>query len=455
MTFPDDNNDLTTADLILRQAKVLDRIDDETHYVEAMSSQRDEHHPTRGRVLDATDSPEIFVGNGDTWVDVTTDTGLSTPAVITERVGNIAFLNEYATAGTGTEDDPWIVDPNDPLSKLSNYESGLGTLYAPAGLYRITDSIRPQDYAVRRQNDPALSGVDEIYAMPSVVGAGLHSTTIILDDGVDKSLYDLNIDSESVIPDNETAIGGSLRNMTLIGNKANNSSGHGIYTNKSGSRLLFHTKFENLYIRRTAEDGIRFSDGNFPQFSNITINRPDKAGVHAYGGDAYFHNVNVNHCQTMGWVIDGIENWFSNIYSGTAEGIGIRVNDGPNLFSNIGLRGNVVSSGDNMQMYLNSTADDVIINGGWVDCASRTDYGVSAAGVDIRLSDVTVRNFNSTPYNVTGTRVSVHDTIEMSGAPDAANYDSEDAGTTIIDISSTTPHDRYDVLQDGTLDGPY
>lgn len=54
--------------------------------------------------------------------------------------------------------------------------------------------------------------------------------------------------------------------------------------------------------------------------------------------------------------------------------------------------------------------------------------------------------------NDSGARTRYDGTVFLSGAPSASNYGSEDAGTKILD-TSTSPEDLYFVLTDGTLSG--
>lgn len=77
----------------------------------------------------------------------------------------------------------------------------------------------------------------------------------------------------------------------------------------------------------------------------------------------------------------------------------------------------------------------------------------------IHAHDLDAKNFTNSPVIDFGAdldNVRHNQTVELSSTPSASNWDTDDAGVTIIDKSSTAdPYDRYTVLNDGTLDGPY
>lgn len=54
--------------------------------------------------------------------------------------------------------------------------------------------------------------------------------------------------------------------------------------------------------------------------------------------------------------------------------------------------------------------------------------------------------------NDSGTRTRYDGTVYLGSAPSGSNYDESDAGTTIVD-ASTSPESLYFVLTDGTLNG--
>lgn len=79
---------------------------------------------------------------------------------------------------------------------------------------------------------------------------------------------------------------------------------------------------------------------------------------------------------------------------------------------------------------------------------------------ELVVESVTAKNFTGSPVvdttNVQGSDVRREGTYEVNSDPTTLSWSGDQAGADIIDKTSTSgPYDRYTVLQDGTVDGPY
>ena len=69
------------------------------------------------------------------------------------------------------------------------------------------------------------------------------------------------------------------------------------------------------------------------------------------------------------------------------------------------------------------------------------------------VADTTIEPTDRPTIDDSGTRTRIRGTVELGGAPTGSNYSAADAGLEILD-TSTSPVDRYAVLQDGSVAGP-
>jgi len=111
--YPIDPNTGSSIDL----ATVIEVLADDPKVV----GDRSDYHPTRGRVVKETPSGNRWLGDGDQWISLESNVGLSSPSVSTENLDNIVMGSETIdsiqsvasaideVAGTSGRSEVWIV----------------------------------------------------------------------------------------------------------------------------------------------------------------------------------------------------------------------------------------------------------------------------------------------------------------------------------------------------------
>jgi len=172
--------------------------------------------------------------SGGNWVNVST--------------ASTTIVNQYASGGAGTQASPWTGWESSVNNLPENSE-----IFFPAGYYRLSSPII-------------------VKAGWRISGAGVDSTRITLADGV----------NDSILKSASDPVSGSyvwnltIQDLYLDGNKANNSSGKGVY-GSFWHLKIYRTKFKNF-----AENGINLIAGAAGEiWENFLID----VYVEASGGD--------------------------------------------------------------------------------------------------------------------------------------------------------------------------
>ncbi|MDP3902314.1 MAG: tail fiber domain-containing protein, partial [bacterium] len=151
--------------------------------------------------------------SGGDWVNMST--------------ASTSIVNQYASGGTGTQANPWTGWESSVNSLAENSE-----IFFPAGYYQLDSPII-------------------VKAGWRISGAGVDSTRIILADEVNDSIFKSASD-----PVNGSYVWSlTIEDLYLDGNKANNSSGKGVY-GSFWHLKIYRTKFKNF-----AENGINLIAG--------------------------------------------------------------------------------------------------------------------------------------------------------------------------------------------------
>lgn len=105
------NDNVTLASIVLEIADDVVRAEEENS---------GDYAPTRGRVFESTSSDAVLVGDGDAWIDITTDIGLE-PSSVRPRDGGLAVLGAVDVSGLSGS-----------IGELRRHDGGDGN---PEGLY--------------------------------------------------------------------------------------------------------------------------------------------------------------------------------------------------------------------------------------------------------------------------------------------------------------------------------
>lgn len=178
---------------------------------------------------------------------------------------------DYGAVADGVTDDAGsIQDAIDYLHRI-----GGGGLALDRGTYALGDSL-------------------VLYSGVQIAGVGVDQTVLKLKNGVNKSIvttYDTAALWGTQSEDGEQWWG--LMNLTIDGNRANNTSGHGVYT-YSRAYLLFRVKIINC-----AENGIRSAWGDGAAWSD------SDASLYDPFMEAMISDLYVGYCGKEGIWFDG------------------------------------------------------------------------------------------------------------------------------------------------------
>jgi len=185
------------------------------------------------------------------------------PVVRTATV--VVAANDAATAAKAQAD--YVCDGTDDQVEIQAAIDGLpakgGIIHLSEGIFYIGDTI-------------ALEGNGYQLGRISLIGSGPESTYLKLEDGVNKDMMKWT-DTGS------TRYFYEIKEMSLNGNKANNTSGTAIYLDN-----LADVRLENLYIFEFAEDGICTTNCWGYKIINVVVEWCDRYGIYLQGGgEAY------------------------------------------------------------------------------------------------------------------------------------------------------------------------
>lgn len=194
-----------------------------------------------------------------------------------ERVTSVVFV--AAPTGTAATDTETIQDALDAADAAGGGDVGL-----QEGTYVVTGPL-------------------VLYPLTRLVGRGKYITTIQLDDGVDDDVIQgENFETLTGNNGNAGIYGAAITDLTIDGNKANNSAGNGI------SIYGYDNHFENLRVTNCADFGIFHEWGDTASVSsdtlatgsmecyaqNLKIDRNDGGGIDWYGpSDSVFVGGNI------------------------------------------------------------------------------------------------------------------------------------------------------------------
>lgn len=302
------------------------------------------------------------------------------------------FAVQHANAGSGTPDDPWVLDA-DALPEG-------GTVY-----------FEPGNYV-----SPGMSTVPDVdYERTAVYleGAGVRTTTLT-DDATDGSLISFRSD--------ESGNFGGVSDMSVLGHypdENERSKGHLIH----GTGKIIDTLYENLIVRYSWGDGIRLEastsgtrlrnswiENNFGwnvylgggtrlKLSNLHIVSGKEGGIYLRPSYSQVSNVSIVNC-SPGLELTGANNSVSNVYVTNAR-------DGPAIQER-DVTGNVVG---------NATITESAV-------------GVATDGTRSQYANLGVFNAKREAIKLNGTGVSVTG-LTVSG------FGRDESGAPAIDCSGT------------------
>lgn len=179
-----------------------------------------------------------------------------------DRMG-IYNVKSYGAIGDGVTDDTLAIQ-----ATVDAIDSIGGTMFFPAGKYLVTKQSG-QSCAIRLKSWITYKGV----GIATTSGTE-YATRIILDDNQNCDVFG-NYDSDGLS-------GCQIRDLGIDGNRANNTTGHGVYIKSWWSNTLI----DNVKIGQTAEDGIHIADTSTPiNISNVMIGANGGNGIYIAGNE--------------------------------------------------------------------------------------------------------------------------------------------------------------------------
>jgi hypothetical protein len=247
-------------------------------------------------------------------------------------INGVRFASRYATGGSGTPDDPWVLD---------------NSVMPPGGMVYFD----PGNYTSAGIQTP--SGANYEQSAIYLAGAGIRTSSLI-DDGTDGSL--ITFDSE------KTGNFGGVSDMGIFGRYPDGKRSKGNLINGTGN--IIDTIYENLIVRYSWGDGIHLDgsasgtrirncwvENNFgwdiylgpgtrTKLSNLHVISGNKGGIRLDPSNSQVTGISMVNC-SPGIVIDANNNEVSNshiersvsgpaIHESGAEGDSFR-----NAFANI------------------------------------------------------------------------------------------------------------------------
>jgi len=284
--------------------------------------------------------------NTDNNDDGTVEADIDNQSVSTEQLNTrIRFVDQYATAGSGTSSDPWVNGFNAAMNSVPNDE--LPVLIAPPGEYEITETIELKQ-GIRSRSTLSFSGGEfSKWVIPPIVGCGKFSTSLYLADSADTDMFELDVSAD--MADGDNTVGGGLFGLTANGNADNNASGSvlNVIDNGVGSSFT-HFTIDKCYLRMSQDAIIEDSGRHIGEsvVSDTTINRARTTLVTGLAGRNRFVNTRFNFAiNGAGVEVFGNNNVFDNCE--------FRGNEEHGLINDVAAEGTVVSD----SVFLNNSSD--------------------------------------------------------------------------------------------------
>jgi hypothetical protein len=304
-------------------------------------------------------------------------------------INGIRFASRYATSGSGTPEDRWVLD---------------SSVMPPGGMVYFD----PGNYVSSGIQTP--SGTNYEQSAVYLAGAGIRTTSLI-DDGTDGSL--ITFDSE------KSGNFGGVSDMGIFGRYPDGKRSKGNLIHGTGN--IIDTIYENLIVRYSWGDGVHLGastsgtrirncwiennlgwdlylgGGTRVKLSNLHIITGKEGGIYLRPSNSQVTGVSMVNC-SPGIQIEGFNNSISNSHiEGSVSDAAIREGDvEKNAFSNI------------------TVADSKI--------------GIVARGLRSQYSNIGVHNTTEEALRVEGTGLSVE-------GLNVSNFGK--SGTAGIDISGT------------------
>lgn len=322
-----------------------------------------------------TNSADLNFDNSTFFIDSSTNrvgVGTTTPlysldidgiarASVYDKGGAVFNVKAYGAVGDGSTDDTVAIQTT--IDAVNS--AGGGVVIFPAGTF--------------------ISQTLTLYSNVNIQGSGESSTVLKLKNNTNASLIK-GYQFDSLTGTN--GLGGisswSIRDMTLDGNKANNSSGYGVQV------YGYNFKLERVTVRSASQDGIYSewsTDSNCPpDGNNLTAEQCMEAGL---------SHVNVHHSDGNGitWagphdsIMDAVITWYN-----ANTGIDFREGGGGTQLSNS-------HSWGFSQDYAYKTAGTVFINNTQAEGASIAQFQIN--GWQTQITGGAVYNCNGGASGIT------------------------------------------------------
>jgi len=186
-------------------------------------------------------------------------------------------------------------------------------------------------------------------------GEGLSATRLTLANGSNCDMFDVN-----VLNHNSGFKG--LANMSLDGNKANQTSGHGIYCRQSGSGTMYDMRFKNVFVDDCKDDGFKITNGWGVYLNNCLAEHCGGSGLYFTGSESYIHQFHSSANNDIGIYLRGDELHCTDCRISTVD-IGIDIYAlTRSVVSNNTIKDFGISGGNRMGMYIHGDTKHVNIH---------------------------------------------------------------------------------------------
>lgn len=229
--------------------------------------------------------------------------------------------------------------------------------------------------------------------------------------------------------------GVSVRNLTIDGNRANQTSGSAINFNWTGntrssiSPWFIAAVLSDIYIRFTKGDAISLANstnGMTTVMNNIQVNRCDGNGFNIQMSDGQFSNCYSEKSGLAGWVLgpNAASTHLVNCFGNDSGQVTLASGHGFKITSSLITLTGCQSQDNSMHgYYLSGSANDSQLIGCHADSNSFANAGASAAGFyfDTGLSRISVVGCHSQDRFVAGARTQAYGYF-INGSTDFVRY---------------------------------
>jgi len=419
--------------------------------------------PKDGALYRATDTGAVYQGDGSSWNLVDLEVGsLSTENAAIKIYAERIQLSRYATSGSGTDADPYKIDLADVFN---DSELTQETALVVDGIFEVSSQqdVPPQYQFVgnagRDTNDRgSVIRAEPGFSDPRIIKF-VEGDTATLDQRNFGGAVGVFFDGNQEV-DNLILLSSGIRNRFFyrcsfrraLGNAIDVRNRKSTFTDcdigdnlNSGSALAVYLKG----TRQTTFRSCRFAS-NDKDVDIVTVGGLKEVLFE----DCTFANHNYNPSFRI-----------QDSDSGPVDPAAIlHISDCRWLDFGAAVNGIKIGQGNNVE-----TAIPIHLSHVYFDGTAREDgnptgnkainFPGGTAPRGIYADNLQARNFTNSPvidFSADLDNVRHNGVVEVSSTPSAADWDSDDAGMTLVDKSSTAdPYDRYTVLNDGTLDGPF